>query len=125
MQGQKPLLSSSMISEVFLLVEQIRPRTAQVDDLGTPVSILLQTRTFEAVECIRDALATAHDTLVLVVPKGALIADSHQGRRSHIRVADGAFAVAFVAESADGDACGLAAHDEIAGEMSAQTAGQS
>ena len=42
--------STSMISKVLFLVEQIRPRTAQVDDLWTPISILLQSRTFEAVE---------------------------------------------------------------------------
>ena len=55
-------------------------------------------------------LPTAHDALVLVVAKGALVADADEGRGAHVAVADGAFAVAFVAEAADGDAGLLAAH---------------
>ena len=39
-----------VIPEILLLVEQIRPRTTQVDDLRTPVPILLQARTLEAIE---------------------------------------------------------------------------
>lgn len=46
----------SMISKVFLLVEEIRPRTAQVDDLRTPIPILFQPRTFKAVESVGYAL---------------------------------------------------------------------
>jgi hypothetical protein len=46
-----------MIPEILLLVEQIRPRTTQIDDLGTPISILLKPCTFEAVESVRDALS--------------------------------------------------------------------
>lgn len=60
-------------------------------------------------------LAATHDAFVLVVAKGALVADAHQGRGPHVAVADGALAVALVAEAADGDAGLLAAHDEIAG----------
>ena len=39
-------------SKVLLLVEQIRPRTAQIDDLRTPVSILLKPGAFEAIKCV-------------------------------------------------------------------------
>lgn len=46
-----------MVPKVLLLVEQIRPRTAQVDNLRTPISILLQPRAFETVESVRDALS--------------------------------------------------------------------
>ena len=124
-----------MIPEILLLVKQIRPRTPQVDNLRTPIPILLQPCTLEAVESVRDALfpnhtvslfvfnnspsqvskreaylATAHDALVLVVAKGAFVADADEGRGAHVAVADGAFAVAFVAEAADGDAGLLAAH---------------
>jgi hypothetical protein len=42
--------------------------------------------------------------LVLVVFEGALIADAREGGRSSVAIADGAFAIAFVAEAADGDA---------------------
>lgn len=93
------------------MVEQICPRTSQIDNLGTAIAVLLQTRTFEAVEGVTDTLATADDAFVLVVAEGALVADSHQRGWAHVGVADGAFAVAFVAETADGDAGLLAAHD--------------
>ena len=99
-----------MIPKILLLVEQIRPRAPQIDDLRTPVPILLQARTLEAVEGGADALAAAHDALVLVVAEGALVADARQGRGPHVRVADGALAVAFVAEAADVDARQFAAH---------------
>ena len=45
-----------MIPEILLLVEQIRPRTAQVDDFRAPVPVLLQSGTFETVESVRDTL---------------------------------------------------------------------
>lgn len=89
------------------------PRAPQVYDLGAAVPVLLQPRALEAVEGVRDALAAAHDALVLVVPEAALVADAHQGRGPHVRVADGALAVALVAEPADGDAGLLAAHYEV------------
>jgi hypothetical protein len=103
-----------MIPEVLLLVEQIRPRTAQVYNLRTPISIFLQPRALEAVESVRDTFAPAHHALVLIVSERALVADPDESRGSHVGVADGALAVAFVAETADGDAGGLATHDEIA-----------
>lgn len=95
------------------LKEQICPRRPQIDNLRTPIPILLQPRTLEAVERVTDALPAAHDALVLVVAKGALVADAHKGRGPHVRVADGALAVAFVAETADCDAGLLAAHYEV------------
>jgi len=54
----------------------IRPRTAQINNLGTPVAVLLEARALEAVEGVRDALAAAHDALVLVVAEAALVADA-------------------------------------------------
>ncbi|KAJ3532905.1 hypothetical protein NM208_g8222 [Fusarium decemcellulare] len=68
----------------------------------------------EAIEGIRNALTAAHDTLVLVVAEATLVADSDKRRRSYVGIAYGAFAVALVAEAADGDASLLAAHDKIA-----------
>lgn len=58
-------------------------------------------------------LAAANNTLVLVVAKGAFVADANEGGGAHVAVADWAFAVALVAEASDGDARLLAAHDEI------------
>lgn len=75
----------------------ISPRTAEIYDLGTSIAVFLQTGTFEAVKCVGDPLAAAHNALVLVVAEAALVADSDQGRGTNIRVAYGTFAVAFVA----------------------------
>ena len=98
---------------LFPLVKQIRPRASQINNLRTPIPILLEARTLEAIKRITDPLTTADDAFVLVVAKGALVADAHEGCGADVGVADGAFAVAFVAEAADGDAGLLAAHDEI------------
>ena len=103
-----------MIPKVLLLVEQIRPRAAQIDNLRTSIPILLQPRTLKAVERIRDPFAAADDALVLVVAKGAFVADAREGGGADVGVADGALAVAFVAEAADVDSGGFAAHDEVA-----------
>ena len=92
----------------------ICPRAPQVNNLGAAVAVLLEARALEAVEGVRDALAAADDALVLVVAEAALVADADERRRADVRVADGALAVALVAEAADGDAGLLAAHDEVA-----------
>lgn len=103
----------SLISEILFLVEQIRPRTTQVYNLGAPISVLFQPRALEAVESVGDSFTAADDALVLVVAERALVADAHESGRAHVGVADRALAVAFVAKAADGDAACLAAHDEI------------
>lgn len=52
--------ASSLLEAVFLsLVEQVRLGAPQVDDLGTPVSVLLLLRALAAVVCVRDARASA------------------------------------------------------------------
>jgi uncharacterized hydantoinase/oxoprolinase family protein len=55
-------------------------------------------------------IATADNTLVLVVAEGALVTDMRDSRRSDVAVANWAFAVALVAEASDGDASLFAAH---------------
>ena len=45
-----------VVPEVLLLVEQVRSRRSQIDDLWTPITILLEPRTFETVEGIRNSL---------------------------------------------------------------------
>lgn len=102
-----------MIPKTLFLVKQIRPRTPQIDDLRTPVPVLLQPRTLKAVERIADALATTDDALILIVAEGALVADADESCRAYVGIAHGAFAVAFVAQAADGDAGLFAAHDEV------------
>ena len=88
----------------------------QIYNLGTPIAIPLKARALKAVECVADSLPAAHDALVLVVAEAALVADAHEGCGADVGIADGALAVAFVAEAAEGDAGLLAAHNEIAGE---------
>jgi hypothetical protein len=106
-----------LIPKTLLLVKQIRSRTAKIDNLWTTIPILLKSRAFKAVESVRNALATAHDALVLVIAKRAFIADSYQGRWAHVGVADGALAVAFIAKATDGYASLFATHYEIAMNM--------
>jgi hypothetical protein len=75
---------SSMISKILFLVKQVRPRAAQIDNLRTPIAVLLKARALEAVEGVRDAFAAAHDALVLVVAEGALVADARERRGTHV-----------------------------------------
>lgn len=102
-----------MIPKILLLVKQIRATTAEVDNLRTAIPVLFEARALEAVEGVADALAATDDALVLVVAEGALVADARQRRRPHVRVADGALAVALVAQAAERDARLFAAHDEV------------
>ena len=107
----------SMIPKVLLLVEQIRSRTTQVYNLRTPIPILLQPRTFETVEGVRDALSplplasirsskngrwdaylsATDNTFILVVAKRAFVTDTDERCRAHVAIADGTLAVTFVA----------------------------
>ena len=111
-------------------VEQIRPRTSQVYNFRAAISILFQTCTFEAVKSVRDTLSIVSDhreckrtvtyltatnnTLVLVISERALVADAHECCRAHIGIADWTLSIALIAESTDGNASLLAAHNEIA-----------
>lgn len=103
----------SMIPKILFLVEEICPRTSQIYNLGTAIPILFQSRAFKTVERITDPFATAHDALVLIVSEGAFVADAHESRWTHVGVAHGAFAIAFIAESSDRDTRLLTAHNEI------------
>ena len=90
-----------MIPEIFLLVKQICPRRAQIDNLRTSVAILLKSSALKAVECVADSFSATNYALVLIVAKGALIADSNKSGRPYVGVADRAFAVALIAEPAE------------------------
>lgn len=100
----------SVISKVLLLVEQIRPAGAQIDDLRTPVPIFLEPCTLKAVESITDSFPAANNAFVLVVPEAAFVADAHECCGTNVGVANWAFAVAFVAKTSHGDAWCFAAH---------------
>lgn len=124
-----------MISEILFLVEQICPRTSQIDDLRTAIPILLKTCAFEAVKRIRDALSnnnvsrrfshhgwryeqtyltTTDHTFILVVTEGTFVTDTDESRRTNIAITDGTFAIAFIAETANSYTWLLAAHDQVA-----------
>lgn len=66
----------------------------------------------------RTYLATAHNTLILIIAERALVTYSNQRSWSNIAVADWAFAIAFVTETADGDTRLLSAHNKIAVRLS-------
>jgi hypothetical protein len=103
-----------LIPEILLLVEQIRPRAAKIYDLWTAISILFQPCAFKAVKGVGDSFATANDTFVLVIAKGAFVANAHQRGRSYIAVAYGTLSIALVAEPTDGNASLFATHNKIA-----------
>ncbi|ODH21615.1 hypothetical protein ACO22_05636 [Paracoccidioides brasiliensis] len=98
---------------LFPLEEQIRPRATQINNFRASIAILLQTRTLEAIKGVADPFASAHNAFILVVAERALIADTHKRCGPHVGIADGTFTVAFVTETADGDAGLLATHYEI------------
>ena len=60
------------------LTKQIRPRTSQINNLRTPISILLQPRALKAIKRVRNPLSAAYHTLILVVAKGTFVADTHE-----------------------------------------------
>lgn len=66
----------SMIPIILLLIKQIRPRTPQINNLRTPIPILLRPRALETIKSIAYPLTTTDDTFVLVVPEAAFVADS-------------------------------------------------
>ena len=104
----------SLLEAILLaLVEEIRLGAAEIDDLRASIAILLLLRALLAVVGIRDTSTTADDAAALEGAVVALVADANQGAGPHVRVADHALAVAFLAEPTDGDAGLLAAHDEI------------
>jgi len=86
-----------VISEILLLVKQIRSRRPQVYDLWTPIAIFLQFGAFVAVVTVRNSFATADDAFVLVVSEGALVAYTGKSSRAYVAVTNGAFAIAFIA----------------------------
>lgn len=65
-----------LVPEIFLLVEQIRPRRTQINDLRTPVAVFFQPCAFEAVKGVADALAATDDAFILIIAERALVADA-------------------------------------------------
>lgn len=72
---------------------------------------------FSRAKRLKTYLATANHTFILIIPKAALIADADKRCGANVGIADGTFAVAFIAQAADGNAGLLAAHYEIAVDM--------
>ncbi len=104
----------SLLEAVLLpFIKQISLRRSQVHDLRTPIPVLFHLRAFSTIIGIGNPRTAANHAPPLVGPIIALVADSNEGTGPHIRITDDAFAVAFFAEPADGDARLLAAHDEV------------
>jgi hypothetical protein len=106
-----------LIPEILFLVEEICPRTTQINNLRAAISVFLQTCAFETVEGIADTLSSTDDTFVLVIAEGAFVADTDQRCWSNIAVTHWTFAIAFVAKAAYRYAGLLAAHNEISGTL--------
>jgi hypothetical protein len=92
------------------LVKQVRPTSTKVNDLRTPIPILLQPGTLRTIIRIRYSRRTADDTAPAVRAEITLVADAHERFWADVRVADGAFSVAFLTETADGYAWLASAH---------------
>lgn len=93
----------SLLESVLLpLIEQVGLAAAQIHDLRTAVSVLLEQSALLAVVGVRNAGATADHTPALVGAVVALVADANQRTRPHVRVADHALAIALLAETSYG-----------------------
>lgn len=126
-----------MISERLLLIKQIRSRAPQVDNFRTPVAVFFQPSTFEAVKSVGDSLqetvvrthsqtncswlqtylSAAYDTFILVVAERAFVADSDQGCRSNVAVADGTFPITLVAKTTHRDTRLFSTHYQVAASI--------
>merc|ERR1740133_452253 len=104
-----PLLEAVLLP----LVEQVRLRRAEVDNLRTAVPVFLLLCALLAVVCVRDPRPAADNAPSLVRPVVALVAYPHECAGPHVGVADGALAVALLTQPADRDPRLLAAHDQI------------
>lgn len=108
----RPSPRSSLLEAVLLsLVEEIRFSTTQIDNLGAPVSILLQLSALLAVVGIRDPDPTTDNASSLERSVVALITYPHKRARAHVGITYHAFAIIFLAQPSDGDSWLLTAHD--------------
>lgn len=104
----------SFLEPVFLpLIEQISFGTPEVDNLRTAISVFLLLRALLAVIGVGDAETSANHAPALVGAVVTLVANSHQGTRSHIGIANHTLPVAFLAQAADGNPRLLPAHNQI------------
>ena len=104
MGSKKRVLNLSFLkSQSFPLVEQVRPTSAKIDDLGTPVPILFQPCALGTIVSITYTRATADDTSSTVCAKIALIAYPNQGLRSDVRIANRTLSITFLAHARDRD----------------------
>eukprot|EP00446_Apocalathium_sp_SHHI-4_P029552 CAMPEP_0177223722 /NCGR_PEP_ID=MMETSP0367-20130122/38634_1 /TAXON_ID=447022 ORGANISM="Scrippsiella hangoei-like, Strain SHHI-4" /NCGR_SAMPLE_ID=MMETSP0367 /ASSEMBLY_ACC=CAM_ASM_000362 /LENGTH=168 /DNA_ID=CAMNT_0018673707 /DNA_START=206 /DNA_END=709 /DNA_ORIENTATION=- len=95
------------------LVEQVGLSTAQVDDFRAAIPVLLALTALLAVVGVRDASTSADHAAPLVAAVVAFVADPRKGAGPDVRVADDALAIALLAETTDGDAGLLPAHDQV------------
>ena len=105
----RPLLEAVLLA----LVPQVSLCRAQIDNLGTAVSVLLHLCALFTVVGIRDALIAAYDASPLEAAEVALVADCDECAGSDIGIADDALPVIFLTESADRHSWLLSAEDQV------------
>ena len=81
---------------LFPLIEQIRSRRAEIDNLRASIPILLHQRAPFAVIRVAHADAAAYDAPSLIRSVITLVAHAHERRRTHVRITHHAFTVACV-----------------------------
>ncbi|KAL8672077.1 MAG: hypothetical protein Q9168_003437 [Polycauliona sp. 1 TL-2023] len=86
----------------------------EVDNFGASIAIFLEPCALKTVESVADPFTATYDAFILIVAKGAFIADANERGRPDITITDRTFAVTFVAQSSYGYPRLLSAHDEIA-----------
>jgi len=105
---------SPLLEAIFLpFIEQVRLRATQIDYFRTTVSIFFRYSALLAIVGIGDSLASTNHASTLVGPVIALITHSDESAWSDIGIAYDTFAIAFLAEPANGNARLLSAHNEV------------
>lgn len=97
----------------LLLIEHVHPAGADVDNLGTPIAVLLEHHAAVAVVRVADARVATDHALLSSLSKRTLFTDPRLCRGPHERIARGTAAVTLVAQLADTCAGLLETHDEV------------
>ena len=95
------------------LIEVVRPRSPDVDDLWAPITVTLLKYAAAAVVCISNALASADNALPLSRAEIALVTDSNLTVWAHVGVTYRTAPFAFLAQSPDSRSRLLPAHHQI------------
>merc|ERR1719420_1125143 len=98
---------------LFHLVEQVCLAATQVDNLWTPISVLLLHSALLTVIRITDARAPTDDTPALIRAIVALVANPDESARPHIGVADHTLSVTLFTQPPNGNSSLLSAEYQV------------